>query len=141
MPAPALTLTLKNDLAELTRAAEAIETHGESRGWPMKWIMNATLSLDELITNIVSYGYRDREEHEILVTLTEEDGALVVVLEDDGIAFDPFSAAPEPDLEAGVEGRRIGGLGVYFVKSLMDEVAYERRDGRNRITLIQRAAA
>ena len=141
MPAPALTLTLKNDLAELTRVAEAIETHGESRGWPMKWIMNATLSLDELITNIVSYGYRDREEHEILVTLTEEDGALVVVLEDDGIAFDPFSAAPEPDLEAGVEERRIGGLGVYFVKSLMDEVAYERRDGRNRITLIQRAAA
>ena len=141
MPAPALTLTLKNDLAELTRVAEAIETHGESRGWPIKWIMNATLSLDELITNIVSYGYRDREEHEILVTLTEEDGALVVVLEDDGIAFDPFSAAPEPDLEAGVEERRIGGLGVYFVKSLMDEVAYERRDGRNRITLIQRAAA
>ena len=141
MPASALTLTLKNDLAELTRAAEAIETHGESRGWPMKWIMNATLSLDELITNIVSYGYRDREEREILVTLTEEDGALVVVLEDDGIAFDPFSAAPEPDLEAGVEERRIGGLGVYFVKSLMDEVAYERRDGRNRITLIQRAAA
>ena len=138
MSAPPLTLTLKNDLAELTRAAEAIETHGESRGWPARWVMNATLSLDELITNIVSYGYRDREEHEILVTLTEKDEALVVVLEDDGIAFDPFSAAPEPDLEAGVEERRIGGLGVYFVKSLMDEVAYERRDGRNRITLIQR---
>ena len=138
MSAPPLTLTLKNDLAELTRAAEAIETYGESRGWPTRWVMNATLSLDELITNIVSYGYRDREEHEILVTLTEKDEALVVVLEDDGIAFDPFSAVPEPDLEAGVEERRIGGLGVYFVKSLMDEVAYERRDGRNRITLVQR---
>ena len=138
MSAPPLTLTLKNDLAELTRAAKAIKTHGESRGWPARWVMNATLSLDELITNIVSYGYRDREEHEILVTLIEKDEALVVVLEDDGIAFDPFSAAPEPDLEAGVEERRIGGLGVYFVKSLMDEVAYERRDGRNRITLIQR---
>ena len=138
MSAPPLILTLKNDLAELARIAEAVEMHGKSRGWPARWVMNVNLSLDELITNIVSYGYRDSAEHEILVTLTEKDGALVVVLEDDGIAFDPLSAAPEPELEAGVEERRIGGLGVYFVKSLMDEVAYERRAGRNRLTLVQR---
>ena len=100
--------------------------------------MNLNLSLDELITNTVSYGYRDTGEHEIRVTLTERDETLVTVLEDDGIAFDPFTDAPVPDLEAGVEERRIGGLGVYFVKTLMDEVAYERVDDRNRITLIQR---
>ena len=100
--------------------------------------MNLNLSLDELITNIVSYGYRDSDEHEIRVTMTEQSGSLVVVLEDDGMAFDPFTDAPEPDLEAGVEERPIGGLGVYLVKTLMDEVAYERLDGRNRITLIQR---
>ena len=64
-----------------------------------------------------------------------------MVLEDDGITFDPFTATPEPDLEAGVNERRIGGLGVYFVQSLMDEVAYERRDNHNRITLIQRNPA
>ena len=140
MPAPTLTLTLKNDLSELARCAEAIEAHGESHGWPMKWVMNVNLSLDELITNVISYGYGDAAgEHEIRVTLTERGGSLVVVLEDDGREFDPFSEAPEPDLEAGVEERRIGGLGVYFVKSLMDEVAYERRDGCNRLTLILRS--
>ena len=133
-----LTLTLKNDLSELARSAEGIESHGTARGWPPKWITNVNLSLDELITNVVSYGYRDREEHEILVTLTERGRSLEVVMEDDGIAFDPFSDAPEPDLGAGLEERRIGGLGVHFVKALMDEVAYERRDGRNRITLILR---
>ena len=138
MPAPPLTLTLKNDLSELARSAEAIEAHGESHGWPMKWIMNLNLSLDELLTNVISYGYRDDEEHEIRVTLTEEEGSLAVVLEDDGIPFDPFSDAPVPDIGADVEERPIGGLGVHFVKSLMDEVAYERRDDRNRITLIQR---
>ena len=100
--------------------------------------MNLNLSLDELITNTVSYGYRDADEHDIRVTLTERDGALVTVLEDDGIAFDPFTSAPAPDLEADVEERRIGGLGVYFVKTLMDDVAYERIDNCNRITLIQR---
>ena len=140
MTTPTLTLTLKNDLSELIRCAEAIEAHGESQGWSMKWIMNVNLSLDELITNIISYGYRDDGEHEIHATLTEREGSLVVVLEDDGHEFDPFSEAPEPDLEAGVEERRIGGLGVHFVKSLMDEVAYERRDGCNRITLILRSS-
>ena len=137
---PALSLTLKNDPSEIARTAEAIEAYGESHGWPMKWVMNLTLSLDELITNIVSYGYRDSKEHEIRITLTEEEGSLKVVLEDDGIPFDPLSDAPDPDLDADVEERRIGGLGVHFVKSLMDEVAYERRDGCNRLTLIQRSS-
>ena len=140
MPASVLPLTLKNDLSELARIADAIEAHGESRGWPMKWVMNLNISLDELITNTVSYGYPDSDdEREIRVTLTEQDdGSLVTVLEDDGLAFDPFSAAPAPDLEAEVEERPIGGLGVFFVKTLMDEFAYERVDDRNRITLIQR---
>ena len=138
MSTPALTLTLKNDLSELARIAEEIEAHGESRGWPAKWIMNLNISLDELITNIISYGYQDSGEHEIRVTLTERSGSLVVVLEDDGMAFEPFTTVPEPDLDADVEERRIGGLGVYFVKTLMDEATYERLDDRNRITLIQR---
>ena len=139
MSARELRLILKNHLSELARAAEEIEAHGEACDWPAKWILNINLSLDELITNIVSYGYRDADEHEIRVTLTEQDRSIVVVVEDDAIAFDPFTSAPAPDLEAGVEERRIGGLGVYFVKTLMDEVAYERVDGVNRITLVQRA--
>ena len=56
--ASTLTLVLKNEIAELGRLAEAIESHGASRGWSMKWITNATLSLDELVTNTISYGYR-----------------------------------------------------------------------------------
>ena len=138
MPDPVLLLTLKNDLSELARIAEEVESHGESRSWPAKWIMNLNLSLDELITNTVSYGYQDTDAHEIRITLNERSGSLVVVMEDDGVAFDPFTAASAPDLEADVEERPIGGLGIHFVKTLMDEVAYERVDGCNRITLIQR---
>ena len=138
MSATALRLTLKNDLSELARVAEEIESHGVSCGWPAKWILNVNLCLDELITNTVSYGYLDTDEHEIRVTLTDRNASLVVVVEDDGVAFDPFTAAPVPDLEADVEERPIGGLGVYFVKTLMDEVAYERVDDCNRITLVQR---
>ena len=139
MSARALHLILKNDLSELARIAEEIEAHGEACDWPAKWILNINLSLDELITNTVSYGYQDSDAHEIRVTLTEREGSLVAVMEDDGIAFDPFTTVSAPDLEADVEERAIGGLGVHFVKTFMDEVAYERVDGVNRITLIQRA--
>ena len=138
MSASTLILTLKNDLSELARIAQEIEAYGESHGWPVKWILNLNISLDELITNIVSYGYQDCEEHEIRVTLTNRGGSLMVVLEDDGIAFNPLTSTPEPDLDASIEERRIGGLGVYFVKTLMDEATYERVGNRNRITLIQR---
>ena len=139
MSAPALNLTLKNDLSELARIAGAIEAHGEAHGWPTKWVLNLNISLDELITNMVSYGYQDSDEHEIRVTLADRNGSLVTVLEDDGMEFDPFTEAPEPDLDASVAERRIGGLGVYFVKTLMDEAIYERLGDRNRITLVQRS--
>ena len=138
MSAPALELTLRNDLSEIARIADEIEAYGEARAWPTKWILNINLSLDELITNTVSYGYQDSDAHEIRITLMEREGSLVVVMEDDGIAYDPFTETAAPDLEAEVEERSVGGLGVYFVKTLMDEVAYERIDGVNRITLVQR---
>ena len=139
MSSPALTLTLKNDLSELARIAEEIEAHGEARGWPSKWILNLNITLDELITNIVSYGYPSVGEHEIRVTVSDGDGDLVTVLEDEGIAFNPFTQARQPDLHASVAERRIGGLGVYFAKTLMDETAYERVDNRNQITLVLRS--
>ena len=56
MPAPTLTLTLKNDLSELARIAGEIESHGKAHGWPAKWLLNLNISLDELITNIVGCG-------------------------------------------------------------------------------------
>ena len=134
-----LALTLKNDLSEVVRSAKAVEAHGEARGWPPKWITSVNLALDELLSNVINYGYRDNDEHEILVTLSERDGALEVVLVDEGVAFDPSTDAPDPDLESGLEVRETKGLGVHFVKSFMDEIAYVRRDGRNHTTLILQA--
>jgi serine/threonine-protein kinase RsbW len=63
-----------------------------------------------------------------------------VVVADDGPEFDPLSAA-EPDTTLGVEDRPIGGLGIALVRRLMDEVAYERRDGRNRLRFERRLVA
>jgi anti-sigma regulatory factor (Ser/Thr protein kinase) len=55
---------------------------------------------------------------------------------DSGRPFDPLSDAPEPDLNAVVEERRIGGLGVHLVKTLMDQMHYKRENEQNRLTIV-----
>lgn len=136
MASDLLAMRLVNSLEEISRVADAIDALGDEQEWPVDWIFNLNLSLDELITNIVHNGYQDEERHEIGLSVRGlAEGDIEIVVEDDGVPFDPFSEAPEPDLESGVEERPIGGLGVFLVKQLMHEVEYERRGDRNRITL------
>lgn len=126
-----LSLSLKNDLGEIRRLAERVETFGDEAGLPMKTVFNLNLALDELLTNTMSYGGAQAVE----VRLRLSPGRLEVVLEDDGIPFDPFRQAAEPDLDLGIDERPIGGLGVHFVKKLMSGTGYVREGDRNLVTL------
>ena len=95
------------------------------------------LVLDELITNSISYGLQGVAEPHLKLRLDGLGGAdeLEAVLEDNGLAFDPFSEAPAPDTALELEERPIGGLGVMFVKEFTESASYERTEGLNRITL------
>lgn len=130
---------LSGHLAEIERLAELIEGFGEANGVPSKLVFNLNLALDELITNIVGYAYPDDDpaRHVIRVRITLDDAGLTTVLSDDGRAYDPFSEARAPDISASIDGRPIGGLGVHLVRTLIGDVAYERVDGLNRVTLRQ----
>ena len=91
--------------------------------------------LEELITNLTKYGYRDRPEcgrAEIVLAL--HGGRLEIEFIDDGCEFDPL-AAPPPNLEEPLETRTPGGLGLHIVRSLTDEARYERRNNTNVILL------
>lgn len=132
-----LTLALRNDLAEIPRIADEITAFGEAHGWAPPWIANTNLALDELITNSINYGHLDDKDDAIRITLSVDDGRLSIVLEDDGIPFNPFEEAPIPDLDAEIEDRPIGGLGVFFVKTLTSDSSYQRIDGKNCVTLVQ----
>lgn len=92
------------------------------------------VSVDELLTNTISYGYKDSDPHRIEMTVRMEGTVLVVELSDDAKPHDP-TAAPDPDIDASIEERPIGGLGVHFVRALMDGFVYRRSDGRNVVTL------
>lgn len=128
------TVALKNDLVELERLSSVVEEFGKRHGVPTTALFDLHLALDEILTNVVSYGYDDQDEHEIIVRLAfAGDGnapRIEVEVEDDGRPFNPLETAP-PDVNTSVEDRPIGGLGIYLVRRVMEDLEYRRQRGKN----------
>ncbi len=129
-----LELSLRNDLSELAVAAERIDGFCAANSLPSGVAFAVNLSVDELLTNTINYGYADGGAHRIDMTVRLEDGVLAVELADDARPYDP-TLVPYPDLDAPIGERPIGGLGVHFVRQMMDGFSYRRADGRNIVTL------
>ena len=129
-----ITFKLKNRLSELDTLCQNLENFGESIGLSPKFVFETNLALDELFTNIISYGYDDKKVHHIKITITLENGELLFNIEDDGIPFNP-TEVDEPDLGCTLEECKIGGLGIHLAKNLMDEVCYQRCKDKNILTL------
>jgi sigma-B regulation protein RsbU (phosphoserine phosphatase) len=130
-----LAVTITNDVTELENLAEQVDAFVEKHGLPEKLAFNLNVCLDELITNIISYGYDDDGAHDIGVKFSYDGIEFVTEIEDDAREYDPFTEAPEPDLELEVDDRPIGGLGVFLVKEFMDATEYRHKAGRNWTTL------
>jgi len=90
--------------------------------------------MDEILTNIISYGYKDNREHYIDIYVHIENNIIKIVIEDDAIAFNPL-LAPPPDLTIPLEERPIGGLGIYLVKTSVNTIDYARENGRNILSM------
>lgn len=130
----ALNLDVLNDLESIDLVNEAFNALAVAHDVPDAARRAFNIAFDELINNIVSYGFEDTAEHRILVEVHLTAGVLEAALSDDGTPFDPF-AMETPDLEAELDERRIGGLGVHLVRSMMDEVRYERTNDRNVVVI------
>ena len=129
-----ISFELKNSLSELDTLCKHLEGFGESLGLSQRTIFKINLALEELVSNIISYGYSDDEEHWIKIAISLKDGVLVISLEDDGIPFNPAEAR-EPDCGCSVEDRAIGNLGIHLCKQFMDDLIYERRGNKNVVIL------
>jgi anti-sigma regulatory factor (Ser/Thr protein kinase) len=127
-------MTLRNDVAEVGRVLDAMEVFGEENGLPPKKIFQFNLALDELITNIVSYGFDEGAESRIELSVALRDGIISAELTDNGKAFNPVEAAL-PELGEGIEDREIGGLGLRLIRTYMDRLDYQRDGGLNRLRL------
>ncbi|MFA7077930.1 MAG: ATP-binding protein [Syntrophomonas sp.] len=128
---------IKADLAEIERLAEIIEEYGKTHNISPKIIFGINLSLDELITNTINYGYKGDKEHRIGVQLTLTPEEIEVEISDDGLSFNPLDQPP-PDINQSIEDRPIGGLGIHLVRKMMDQVKYQRQGDKNILTMKKR---
>jgi len=129
-----INLNIKNDLNELQRISEALTQLAQMRNFPESLIYDINLAIDELVTNIINYGFTDNREHIIEVCLEEDDMFLITNIKDDGIAFNPLEN-PDPDTSILLEDKPIGGLGIYFVRKKIDHISYRRENNFNILTL------
>ena len=111
-----------------------VESYCAHHRLPLEIINAVSLSLDELVTNIISYGYGDSREHTIEATLLHDEHHVTVRLIDDARPFNPI-AKSEVDVSTSLDEKPIGGLGIHLVKNLMDDICYERVDEKNVLTL------
>ena len=130
-----LELRLAGRLEEIDRCNAEFGAFSESHGLPEKIRRSVNLVFDDLLNNVISYGYDDEgANHEILVRVDLSPRELTIQVEDDGRPFNPFSTL-DPDTSLGIEERDIGGLGIHLIRELMDTSTYTRRTDRNVVTL------
>ena len=127
-------IILANDIAEIGRLNEFIEEVGDAFSLSPDIVFNLNLVLEEAVVNIINYAYPKQIHESIYLSAKLHDGSIILVLTDTGKEFDP-TMAPEADITLSAEERPIGGLGIFLIRQIMNEVKYERIEGKNVLTL------
>ena len=127
-------LTLHNDIEEIPLLADFVDMVCEDVGADASLAMSLNLALEEAVTNSMLYAYPQGTTGLVDIEGGNQGSTLTFIVSDSGVAFDPTQQA-EADVTLGVEERPIGGLGIFLVREIMDEVRYERQGERNVLTL------
>jgi len=130
--------TFDANFHNLDEIREFVAETARQAGFSDKEIYSIQLAADEASTNIIEHAYAGIENGKIGIDCSIEGDELKIVMRDNGKSFDP-SSVPEPNVKADLSERKIGGLGMYLMRKLMDEVTYESlpKTG-NVLTLIKR---
>jgi len=127
------------DLAEIERINAEFTHFAEEHSLAAGVTQKVCIVFDDLLNNIISYGFNDDEDHQINIDISVTAEQLVIIVADDGVPFNPFDSVG-PDTSLSLEERDIGGLGVLLVTELMDECSYQRRRDSNVVTLVMHLA-
>jgi serine/threonine-protein kinase RsbW len=124
------TLTINNQISEIRRMSQWLETTSQQLGLPADSIFKFDLCANEAVTNVISYAFPENGDHEITLRLSVDHQAASLVIEDDGTPFNPLDT-PDHVQPASLEEASIGGLGIDLIRRMMDECDYAYRSGRN----------
>lgn len=127
-------MVIAAELGELERLAAWASEFGRIANLPSSLLFAIQLCLEEAVANIIMYSGAAEQHAGVAVELTPTGGDVVAIIEDSGRAFDP-TAAPAHRKPATLEEAQVGALGIHLMRSFSAAMTYERRDGRNRLTL------
>jgi len=131
-------LILHNDIQQIPQLADFVETIASEARLEQGLAMSLNLALEEAVTNVIMYAYPEGSDGLVDIEAIIREKSLEFIITDSGTPFDP-TAAPEADINLGVEERQIGGLGIFLVRNIMDEVRYNRtEDGKNVLSMIKK---
>ena len=127
-------IVIDNQIGELSFLAEEIEKLAEEWNLPMALAMNINLVIEEAVSNIIFYAFADNEKHEIKISISLNIDKLLIEIADNGLPFNPM-LQQEPDITLPLKERPVGGLGIFLITQIMDEVSYVRQKNQNILTL------
>ena len=128
-------LKIGNDLNELAGLCHEVHNFLEEEKVPASPIYKIDLSLEEMLTNVIKYGYDDNSRHEISVSLQLDQNRILLKMRDDGHEFNPLLEAPPSDLSGELEERQVGGMGILLTRSMVDDISYSRDGNLNAVTV------
>lgn len=132
-----ITFSLKNSLSELDDLSEKIRKIGGQWQLDKKTVLQINLALDEIFTNVVSYGNQSDSSQCIDFSFVCRENEIEIVICDRGKPFDPTQAA-EPDIGLPLDEQHVGGLGIFLIRQYTDTISYKRVDGKNILTLTKK---
>lgn len=127
-------IILNNDLKEISRLETFLEELGAELQLGAELLMNINLALEEAVVNIIKYAYPSEQQHHIILRSTFSGQQLIFLLTDKGKSFDP-TKVEDANIDLPLEERPVGGLGIFLIRRIMNEVSYERIGDMNRLTL------
>ena len=125
-----LSISFANDMQELTHVLQVVNVFLEPRALPSKLVYAVNLILEEILMNIIKYGYDDGESHEIEVQIEVEQEEIALTVIDDGREFNPLTVPP-PDHSKSAMDRLEEGLGLQFVRHMRNAIEYRREEDKN----------
>ncbi len=127
-------IVIKSKIAEIPKLTDSFSSYGKKNHLDDDSIFDFCVALDEIVNNIVNYGYNGESVHEIKINFSLKKDLICVCVSDDGKPFNPCELTP-PDISKPIEEKPVGGLGFFLVKQLMDSVEYKRQENKNILVL------
>lgn len=130
-------LIVSSSTDNLSVIRDFIRAAADKAGLSLEVIGKITLAVDEACTNVIKHAYNYSPDGEIIITATSKNSKFIITITDFGKSFNP-DTIPEPNLKESIKQKRVGGLGMFLMRKLMDEVEYKSSPRKtNRVTLVK----